>query len=127
MGKIKAAIAGAAYRALPKTIKQKVDKTVNYKSSKTTESYFAGGAMGFIEKGDADSASYFVKGRNQERSSSARSAIPAKKAAKIDSSNSMKKAQMESYEAGRHYAYGEVTGNLSLSPAQFKKIAKLKP
>jgi hypothetical protein len=120
VGKIKAAIAGAAYRALPKSVKQKVDKTVDYEGSKHMESYYAGASMGFFEKGDADSASDFIKGRNQERRNSARSAIPRKKATKIDASKRMQKGQLESYEAGRQYAYGEVARNQNLNTTQFK-------
>ena len=107
MGKIKASIEAAAYKVAPKSVKKKMDKTLAYKNSKNMAAYYDGATMGFAEKADLDSASTFYSGSNQEYFSGARSAIPRKKARKIDSSRSMQKEISDSYSAGKQFAAEE--------------------
>lgn len=116
MGKIKAAIAGAAYRALPKSVKQKVDNTEAYKRSKRMEMHYYGAAAGSTSKGAWDDTALFMKAGREEKNNPARTKISPKKAERIDSSKRMNKETWESYQSGKEYY-----GNPNLSPKQFGK------
>jgi hypothetical protein len=114
MGKIKARIDAAAYRVAPKSVKKKMDATLNYKTSKNMESYYTGAARARRAAGDHEGSEIFEKGRRQESSNPARKGISPKKARRIDSSRDLSKSMTDSYNFAKEYY-----GNPNLSPKQF--------